>query len=297
MNKIKDMTIYCISHFLVDFLSAIFVLGAIPSLCTDNSSFYISVVTYNFFAFAFQVPLGIILDKRGTYKYIGVLGFCLIALCFLFKVGNPIFLATIVGIGNALFHLEGGVTAYEHSNGKAFLNGVFVAPGAFGVFFGTFFAKNLANTFWPLAFCLLAVVILAFVQKNDFKNIKERKEKFELKVHNNSIYDMSLLLIPLLIGVSIIVRSIGGSAIVYTWKPKDVLWIGATYTLFVVLGKFFGGFIGDKMGYKKTVFVALFLSCIFLILGFNIPFFGFIRNILIQCSYGNNPSSPRKFQC
>lgn len=133
---IKSMSIYSFCHFVVDFVSCLFVLGVVPYLCFDakgefSNSLYVSeVVLYNFFAFAFQVPLGYLMDKFKIYKYVGIIGLGLIGLCYALAVGNPLLLASVVGIGNALFHLEGGINAFENSKGKAFLNGFFVAPGS-----------------------------------------------------------------------------------------------------------------------------------------------------------------------
>jgi len=128
MNKIKTMSIYSICHFIVDFVSCLFVLGVAPYFCLNSTEYFAQVIIYNFFAFAFQVPLGILLDKFKIYKYIGILGFCLIGLAYGIGPFNPIILSSIVGIGNALYHLEGGVNAFDKSEGKAFLNGLFVAP-------------------------------------------------------------------------------------------------------------------------------------------------------------------------
>lgn len=133
---VKTMGIYSFCHFIVDFVSCVFVLGIAPRFCYDaqgmfdNNAYILEIIFYNFFAFAFQVPMGLIMDKLKLYKYVGIIGLCLIGICYTLGFGNAIVLACIVGIGNGLFHLEGGVNAFEKSKGKAFLNGLFVAPGA-----------------------------------------------------------------------------------------------------------------------------------------------------------------------
>ena len=91
-----------------------------------------------------------------------------------------------------------------------------------------------------------------------------------------------ILSIAVLIGASIIVRSIGGGAIKYAWKAADIFWIGFVYSTFVLLGKAFGGFIGDKVGHKKTAIGALAVACICLLIGFNIPTFGFLGIFLFN---------------
>ncbi|MBR3281044.1 MAG: hypothetical protein IKI57_04295 [Clostridia bacterium] len=284
MKLIKSMSIYSICHFLVDFVSCIFVLGVAPTFCFDeNGEFmqhiYIAeVIMYNFFAFAFQVPMGFVMDKLKLYKYVGIIGFCLIGICYAIGFGNAIVLASIVGIGNGLFHLEGGVNAYNNSKGKAFLNGLFVAPGAMGIFLGTMFWQALVPTFIPIILIVVAIILLAFVQKDELPYLE--KEQNEIKEGKILFKLHDIISIALLIGVSIIVRSIGGSAIVYDWKTGFV--IGLIYTILVVLGKAFGGFIGDRIGLKKTALFALLFACISLIIGFKVPFFGYLGIFLFN---------------
>ena len=285
-TKIKSMSIYSICHFIVDFVSCIFALGVAPAFCYDaNGEFlydiYIAeIIMYNFFAFAFQVPMGFIMDKLKLYKYVGIIGFCLIGICYVLGFGNAIVLSSIVGIGNGLFHLEGGVNAFENSKGKAFLNGVFVAPGAMGIFLGTFFYEQLAATYLPIILILVAMFLLIFVQRDKIDYIEEEHKNIAKAGMLFKAHD--ILTIALLIGASIIVRSIGGGAIKYDWKPKDSLLIGILYTTCVILGKAFGGMIGDKLGLKKTAIISLGAACISLILGFNIPFFGYFGIFLFN---------------
>jgi FSR family fosmidomycin resistance protein-like MFS transporter len=284
MKLVKSMSIYSICHFLVDFLSCIFVLGVASTLCynadgTFNDDLYIAeVIIYNFFAFAFQVPMGALMDKFKIYKGVGIAGVFMIVVFYAIHAGNPILLASIVGIGNGLFHLEGGVNAYNNSKGKAFLNGLFVAPGAMGIFLGTAFHNELAATYWPIALVCIAIVLLFFVQKDEVDFVKDEQEKLVKNGNPFQLHD--ILSILALIGVSIIVRSIGGSAIQYAWKTGFAIGLG--YTICVVLGKMFGGLIGDKFGLKKIASIALAAACVSLILGFNIPAFGFIGIFLFN---------------
>ena len=164
-HKIGFISIYGFGHFVVDFVSAIYILGKLPGLANTYNDIFIAIVMYNFFAFAFQVPLGYLLDKIKVYKYIGIIGLGLIGICYLVSLKNIFILATIVGIGNALYHLEGGVNTYSISKRKAFLNGVFVAPGALGIFLGTTFHDELIISSLPLVLIIIAILLLLFVQK------------------------------------------------------------------------------------------------------------------------------------
>ena len=127
---------------------------------------------------------------------------------------------------------------------------------------------------------MLAIILLAFVQKDSLEFVDSEQSKL---IKNGNPFKMhEILSIAVLIGASIIVRSIGGGAIKYAWKTADIFWIGFVYSTFVLLGKAFGGFIGDKVGLKKTAIGALAVACICLLIGFNIPTFGFLGIFLFN---------------
>ncbi len=122
--------------------------------------------------------------------------------------------------------------------------------------------------------------LLLFVQKDEIKYIEEEQANIAKTGLAFKAHDITAIL--LLIGASIVVRSIGGGAIKYDWKPKDVLSIGLIYSTCVMLGKAFGGMIGDKFGLKKTALISLGVACVSLILGFQIPFFGYLGIFLFN---------------
>ena len=178
-NKKISILIYSFCHFIVDFVCAIFILGQLPYIAQTNSEIFIAIIIYNFFAFAFQVPLGYILDKFKIYKYVAIIGFALIGICYTFILNNAYLIATIVGIGNALFHLEGGVNIYSISERKTFLNGLFVAPGALGIFLGTTFHNELITTYWPIILIFFSIFLLFLIQKQEIYT------KLEKNMQNN----------------------------------------------------------------------------------------------------------------
>lgn len=272
-NKIKLMSIYGFGHFIVDFVCAIYVLGKIPYISASTAEYIVAVILYNFFAFAFQVPLGIILDKIKLYKGVSIVGMSIIGICYLINIPNALVMASIVGIGNALYHLEGGVNAYSLSNKKAFLNGLFVAPGALGIFLGTMFHDELIITYLPIVLIFVSIISLLFIQKDD---VNERLNK----IKHEKIDAFSILLIVILIGISIVVRSIGGNAIIYSWKTGFIL--SLIFTISVVIGKAFGGLIADKFGLAKVAAVSLIISSICLVLGHNIPVLAYAGILLFN---------------
>ena len=144
--------------------------------------------------------------------------------------------------------------------------------GALGIFLGRVLYENEIINYLPIILVFVAILLLSFVQ-NEKLNYIENEQNTIIK--NGNLFKVhDIISILLLIGASIVVRSIGGGAINYAWKTGFI--IGLIYTLFVVFGKAFGGLIGDKFGLKKTAITALILACIFLILGFNYSIFGYL---------------------
>jgi len=149
----------------------------------------------------------------------------------------------------------------------------------FGIFLGnTLYQSYSTIQYLPIVLILFAIILLCFVQKDKLDYLD--KEQTNIIKNKNPFMLREIFSILLLIGTSIIVRSIGGGAIKYDWKSG--LEIGLIYTLFIVFGKAFGGLIGDRFGLKKTALLSLAISCLFLILGFNIPIFGYLGIFLFN---------------
>ena len=112
MNKYKVTTVYSILHFFVDGICALAMFGWFVSKKNSDWCF----LAYNFCAFALQMPLGAFLDmlimnykakKRNVYlQFPYTFAFLGIVLTVLGAVLHPI----VLGIGNALFHVGGGVS-------------------------------------------------------------------------------------------------------------------------------------------------------------------------------------------
>lgn len=132
--------LYSILHLLVDGLCAMAMFGRYIPL--QDGYFYI--LLYNFCAFALQMPFGVLLDalnvKKGNGKRKPDYAYITAALGVLCTIAGAVTHPVVLGIGNALFHVGGGVgTIYEDReiNGRGTRLGIFVAPGALGLYLGT----------------------------------------------------------------------------------------------------------------------------------------------------------------
>jgi len=145
-NRIFTVSVYSATHFLVDFACAFLMFRAI----SGTQNWYAYMLLYNFCAFAMQMPLGIIADKLSKNYLLAAVGCVLVAAAYAicgFPMAAYTFcgfqLAAVLaaGIGNAMFHIGGGIDVLNVSDGKAGALGIFVSPGAFGIYFGTIFGK------------------------------------------------------------------------------------------------------------------------------------------------------------
>ena len=142
-----------------------------------------------------------------------------------------------------------------------------------GIFLGTYFSKDLSNSFLPIGLIVIAVLFLLLAQKKDiYKQVDSRlhaDEKVNAKADLLDVY-----IIVMLIGISIIVRAIGGSAISYDWQ--SIFIYGFLYTLSIVLGKALGGYFADKYGFLKVVLISLAGGLVCMLLGIKVSILAFI---------------------
>ena len=115
--------LYSLLHFLVDGICAWGMLGRFRG--------FDAILLYNFCAFVLQLPLGAVLDRFGGRRTPMVFAAAGCGLTLLGACTSPL----LLGLGNALFHVGGGVDVIR-DGGKCEKLGIFVAPGAMGLFLG-----------------------------------------------------------------------------------------------------------------------------------------------------------------
>ena len=252
MNK-KVMLVYSIIHFVVDFSCAVLVDNIITSLLTGSFSLFLAIVIYNFFAFAIQLPIGIFADKINKNAICSALGCILVILAFIISKFGIISCLT-AGVGNAMFHIGGGIDVLNISNKKATLSGIFVSTGALGVFLGSKVTNiNLNINFLSMFILLLSTISLIWLYT-------QIKNKLNNKVSIIPNIDKKELIITICLILTVCIRSYVGSILSFSWKSNYILALG--FVSGVVLGKLFGGILGDKFGFIKVSVSSLILSAI-----------------------------------
>ena len=262
-NKQRIMVAtYSMAHFLVDFACAFLMFRSIAG----TSDGYICVLLYNFFAFAFQMPLGLIADKYDRNYLFAAAGCILVGIAYGLSFAS-IVAVIILGIGNAFFHIGGGIDVLNISEKKSVALGIFVSPGAFGIYFGTILGRGSATVLVVILIALLVVammiVFVRFLQGEDYVN------NARLSLESDGTQKTFLAVGCLFLIVCL--RSYVGMSMAFPWKgisPWGVILICA-----VVLGKTLGGFIADRFGAIKATFFSLGMAAV-LFLFSQIPPFG-----------------------
>lgn len=266
MNK-KIVIIYSFIHFIVDLSCAILITNFVSQKIGGTANFFIGIIMYNFFAFAIQLPIGIIADKINKNAICSAIGCLFVATAF-FLTDAGIIACLVAGIGNAMFHIGGGIDVLNISNKKATLSGIFVSTGAMGIFLG---AKSEAigfNKYYIVVLILLLSALLLVWLYNQIKD-KVKNDKVIVPKINKTEF---LIIVCLIITVCI--RSYVGLILSFEWKSSLLLAILAICA--VVFGKMLGGIIGDKIGFLKISVISLLISAIMFIFAFNSSVMGIL---------------------
>jgi FSR family fosmidomycin resistance protein-like MFS transporter len=252
-KTLANLSVYGASHFLVDAICAGALFTMLSAGITQSEIVFLFVL-YNILAFGLQLPLGALCDKIQNPKVFAILGIIITLLGMFCLTLSPEIGIILLGIGNALFHIGGGSISLNLTPTKSSAPGIFVAPGALGLLVGTLLGKN--NLFNPLIFTLIAIILILGL-------IEVPTPKMNYKKSNSKINYLELIILLLLL--TIVARSIIGFAIVFPWKTDLILLL--TLTIGIVLGKAFGGILGDKFGWIKVGVGGLIISAPLIYLG------------------------------
>lgn len=247
-----------LSHAAVDLACAALVFGRLLT-----GEVWLNVVLYNAFAFLMQLPMGVIADRLNRNMLFAAAGCALVALAYPLA-GVPPLAAVIAGIGNGAFHVGGGIEVLNGSGGKAGALGVFVSPGAIGLYIGTFFAEKLWETplLVPAAMVLIGL-LLALVSFKKSRFVSENAG-FEPELERDGALPLASLFLV------VVLRAFMGTTDAFSAKSAlsalPAFAAGLIPVLCLALGKAAGGFVSDAIGIKRTSAVSLGLCAVLLLL-------------------------------
>lgn len=274
--KTFSLFAYTFSHFAVDYVCLLTVLdpwGDKKEILGGVQNYALFVITYNFLAFGLQMIFGAFCDEHRKFPA-GAFG-CVLVFAGAISQTNvyditpefaPWLWASVilVGVGNAFFHVGGGIDSLVHSEGKLSRSGIFVSSGALGAALGIYNAGRTTGGIIVITALMLLCTVLCLVAH------KKCPYEGDAKINGIANKKTSLWLVITLALVSVLIRSFGGTVIPMEWKNTAELGLVSGAAAFG--GKFIGGFAADKFGAKKTGVISLLLSIPLLVFGKNIMF-------------------------
>ena len=253
---IQRIGLLSLCHMGIDFLCAF-------SLYRSFTGRFEPFLLYNFCAFALQMPLGILIDLWSDRTKKTVLpGIVFTFIGVILTILGSFLSHIILGVGNAFFHVGGGVLTIHDDDDCSFEGrglGTFVAPGALGLILGTLYHQTaFFETIRIVVSACLCLILLILFKQMEERLLKTGYRPFDLK-------NGKLRFILLSCFAVVILRSLTGMAISFLWKNTNLITILSVIAL--ALGKTAGGFLSARFGMKRTVIVTLVLSAIAYLFG------------------------------
>lgn len=240
----KTIAVCSTAHFLVDFACAYLLFSTLR----DATHWAEILLVYNFCAFAVQMPLGVLADRLCRDGELAAFGAVLAALSYGLP-GMPLLAAITAGLGNAAFHVGGGLEILSLSEGKAGPLGLFVAPGAVGLFFGTVLGRAAVL---PALLCVL--VLLAAAGMLAWIKVTRPADCREMAIPALKTVGWSLLLLLAVVAL----RSFVGMSLSFPWMGEGQwAWV---LTLALAVGKAAGGYLADRFGFMRIAVLSLLLA-------------------------------------
>jgi len=230
-------------------LAAGFLLAAYTSTHGYSDSFlFISI--YAILGFGGQLPVGFLLDKQKDISLFAKLSVALLPLSLLFFFVSIEVAIICSGMASAFVHVTGGTICLQVHESKSGPLGLFTAPGVLGLTIGSLLGE--AGYVLPLVLILAAafVTIAIFRQSLPVYQTPEKKES-ELDSHD---------LVMLLLLLFMCFRSFLFDVVNYVAENYEdgLLYIGVS----AFLGKMIGGFVADKVGVRKFIYITLLAALV-----------------------------------
>lgn len=270
-RETMSLAAYTAVHFMVDFACFYYLMGTFSLYEFTGIGIAKGFLLYNVIAFGLQFLIGWYYDGR-NYVHAGIVGLLLImagigmetVLPMLCKDALVIEMEVIAGIpykdwltimlivlalGNAFFHVAGGMDSLLYSKGKMSRCGIFVSSGALGVAIGSYIGKNaLLDGISLLCVLLVGTGLLIVYGK------PEKEQRWQN--HEQKKEDPKMLLPALLCFGAIMLRGYLGTLLTTSFS---VLFLAAIATCF---GKLMGGILADAFGGKRIGIVSMAVAAI-----------------------------------
>jgi len=263
-----------VSHATIDLASA-FIIFSQLEFNFDRQTILMLVLLYNTLAFGGQTLIGLVAGRFHIYRGLAATGTFFAVASLLIAPTWLTFSIGLIGLGNAMFHVGAGAHVLIASGNRAAEAGVFVGPGAVGLFAGIWLGSHKIDCKIVIVMLLVSSAIFAWRVIKKPAPLKLTREKMQTP-------GLRLIVIAALcLLVSVSIRSLVGGTVSSAWRgvSTDVIMLLA---FSACLGKMAGGFVGDRLGWITTSVVALFVSSIFISLLVNNAYAAVLGMLLFQ---------------
>lgn len=294
----SSLTAFTLAHFIVDFSCAFLLLrlrrvGSFPE--SDVWSYFL---IYNALAFGLEFIIGSFFNLRTAWicSSIGC-GFLVLGLGLgsyveysvahylpvlqtasdwtpissdTLYVSTPVFSSLsliafiLAGIGNAFFHVGGGIDSLARNIGQYWRGGVFISSGALGLYIGGRFGDLEKTSFGFVVFLLVLTTVLIGVwgkglskNEEDGDNSVDLTSQRYVQLFNDDWRILTLFLAVTVVLTRSFVGFVAPRLVDFTFEDQTIL-LGIACASFV--GKFTGGFCADWLGARRTGTIALLLA-------------------------------------
>lgn len=257
--KSTSLLTYTAAHFLVDFACGYILYAMYTAGEIEAASVALLFVLYNLLAFATQHAFGAIADKiKSNGRIFAVIGITATALGLFIGGENPLLTASLVGLGNASFHVGGGIDSITEGRGMT-RAGIFVSSGALGIALGCKFdEKLLLSPLHYIAMLIFAAVAVWVFCKGERNTVEppEASESEKGKISARTIISATLPALLLLL-FAVLIRSYAGFAAIRPESDSTLLVLLIAAASFA--GKFAGGILADLLGARRVATASLLL--------------------------------------
>jgi FSR family fosmidomycin resistance protein-like MFS transporter len=161
MTRKTSLIIYTFAHFCTDFVCFYFLFAGFVTSAQNLETATIGFLLYNVIAFGLQPIIGYISDEK-TGLPIGVIG-CAAIIAGVLLLPHSWIALVVIAIGNACFHVGGGIDSLVRAEGRMARSGVFVSSGVLGVAIGTLAGKSAVAIHLPISLAVISFISVCLV--------------------------------------------------------------------------------------------------------------------------------------
>lgn len=277
-RKFVTVGVYSLIHPIVDMACAVLFTSLSLREGDGTVAAFLLILLYDFFAFALQFPVGMIADKWNRNALVSAAGCVLVAAGFaLWPFAFPA--CIIAGIGNAMFHVGGGIDVLNISDENATPSGIYIATGAMGLYLGISFAQNSTVRVLAVTLLLISAGALGILYRSNRTIPQLANAPCERIIRRPQIPERVQLIMSCML-LTVCIRGCLGLVMNLPWKNSFQTGLWATTA--VVLGKAFGGILADRIGWIKTSTASLLIALLLFGFGYQSMVCGLIALFLFN---------------